>query len=57
MKHDEKTTRDFYKHPETGERPKERPRGNTGKFELLRRGQLTETAPKILHSKGCFEAV
>ncbi|MBL7186296.1 MAG: hypothetical protein ISS70_08210 [Phycisphaerae bacterium] len=57
MKHDEKTTRDFYKHPETGERPKERPRGNTGKFELLRRGQLIETAPKILHSKGCFEAV
>jgi hypothetical protein len=29
---------------------------NTGKSELLERGQLTETAPKILHPKGCFEA-
>ena len=27
------------------------------KFEFVRRGQLTETAPKILHSKGCLEAV
>jgi len=28
-----------------------------GENRLVEAQQLTETAPKILHSKGCFEAV
>jgi hypothetical protein len=40
-----------------GEKPKGRANGDTGKPELVERGQLTKTASKILHSAGCFEAV